>query len=193
MSWINVAKIIEVTEAEGPGLRTAIWVQGCLKRCQGCCNGRFLRIQPAEIITIYQVIEIINTAKEKHQIEGITLLGGEPFLQAESLSLIAEFAKRIGLSVMVFTGYNLEELSDVKFRGAMRLLSATDVLVDGEYDIENTEFLRNWVGSTNQKFYYFTDFYSNEIEKRKLAVTKEWRIKQDGYIMGNGLPFKMSI
>ena len=85
MSWINVAKIIEVTEAEGPGLRTAIWVQGCLKRCQGCCNGRFLRIQPAEIITIYQVIEIINTAKEKHQIEGITLLGGEPFLQAESL------------------------------------------------------------------------------------------------------------
>ncbi len=193
MSWINVAKIIEVTEAEGPGLRTAIWVQGCLKRCQGCCNGRFLRIQPAEIITIYQVIEIINTAKEKHQIEGITLLGGEPFLQAESLSLIAEFAKRIGLSVMVFTGYNLEELSDVKFRGAMRLLSATDVLVDGEYDIENTEFLRNWVGSTNQKFYYFTDFYSNEIEKRKLAVTNEWRIKQDGYIMGNGLPFKMSI
>ena len=94
---------------------------------------------------------------------------------------------------MVFTGYNLEELSDVKFRGAMRLLSATDVLVDGEYDIENTEFLRNWVGSTNQKFYYFTDFYSNEIEKRKLAVTNEWRIKQDGYIMGNGLPFKMSI
>ena len=162
MSWINVAKIIEVTEAEGPGLRTAIWVQGCLKRCQGCCNGRFLRIQPAEIITIYQVIEIINTAKEKHQIEGITLLGGEPFLQAESLSLIAEFAKRIGLSVMVFTGYNLEELSDVKFRGAMRLLSATDVLVDGEYDIENTEFLRNWVGSTNQKFYYFqVDLYTH--------------------------------
>ena len=44
MAWINLAKIIELTEAEGPGLRTAIWVQGCLKRCKGCCNGQFLKI-----------------------------------------------------------------------------------------------------------------------------------------------------
>ena len=45
MAWLNVAKIIDVTQAEGPGLRTAIWVQGCLKRCVGCCNGQFLKIQ----------------------------------------------------------------------------------------------------------------------------------------------------
>ena len=45
MAWLNIAKMIDVTQAEGPGLRTAIWVQGCLKRCVGCCNGKFLKIQ----------------------------------------------------------------------------------------------------------------------------------------------------
>mgnify|MGYP003607003351 CR=1 FL=1 len=189
MSWINVAKIIEVTEAEGPGLRSAIWVQGCLKRCKGCCNGQFLKIQPAELVQTTQVMEIINIAKEKYQIEGITLLGGEPFLQAEGLSKIAKYAQQLDLSVMVFSGYLLEELTENNFRGASQLLEATDVLVDGEYEIDNTETMRNWVGSTNQRFHYFTDYYSNEIETRNLKVTNEWRIDHKGNLVGNGLPF----
>ena len=45
MHWLNITKIIDVTEAEGPGLRTAIWTQGCLKRCRGCCNADFLKIK----------------------------------------------------------------------------------------------------------------------------------------------------
>ena len=57
-------------------------------------------------------MEIINIAKEKYQIEGITLLGGEPFLQAEGLSKIAKYAQQLDLSVMVFSGYLLEELTE---------------------------------------------------------------------------------
>ena len=57
MAWLNVAKIIDVTQAEGPGLRTAIWVQGCLKRCVGCCNGQFLKIQPADVCDSKMIIE----------------------------------------------------------------------------------------------------------------------------------------
>ena len=193
MSWINLAKIIEETEAEGPGLRTAIWVQGCLKRCKGCCNGQFLKIQPAELVPIKEVMAGIKAAKEMYQIEGITLLGGEPFLQAEGLSQIAEFAQQLDLSVMVFTGYLLEELTETKFRGATQLIAATDVLVDGEYEIENTETVRNWVGSTNQRFHYLSEFYNAEIETRELSVTNEWRIDRSGNIMGNGLPFILRI
>lgn len=170
-------------------MRTAIWVQGCLKRCKGCCNGQFLKIQPAELVPITQVMERIKAAKESYQIEGITLLGGEPFLQAEGLSQIAEFTQQLDLSVMVFTGYLLEELTESKFRGAAQLIAATDVLVDGEYEIENTETMRNWVGSTNQRFHYLSEFYNTEIETRKLSVTNEWRIDHKGNIMGNGLPF----
>ena len=56
MSWLNIAKIIDVTQVEGPGLRTAIWVQGCLKRCVGCCNGQFLKIQPADVYDSQKII-----------------------------------------------------------------------------------------------------------------------------------------
>ncbi len=191
MAWINLAKMIDVTEAEGPGLRAAIWVQGCLKRCQGCCNGQFLKIKPAELCQTSQIIERIQYAQQEHQIEGITLLGGEPFLQAEGLAEIAENSQNLGLSVMVFSGYLLEELQDQKFKGASRLLAATDLLVDGEYEVENTENIRNWVGSTNQRFHYFTNFYDKEIETKILNVTNEWRIDSEGRVLGNGLPFIM--
>ena len=189
MAWLNLAKIIDVTQAEGPGLRTAIWVQGCLKRCVGCCNGQFLKIQPADVYDSKMIIEQIAQNQQQYGIEGVTLLGGEPFLQAEGLADVAQACRKMGLSVMVFSGYQLEELDDARFKGASQLLKVTDVLVDGEYQQALIENVRNWVGSTNQRFHYFTDFYDVSIETRSLTVTNEWRIDAQGNILGNGLPF----
>jgi len=189
MAWLNLAKIIDVTQAEGPGLRTAIWVQGCLKRCVGCCNGQFLKIQPADVCDSQMIIEQIAQNQQQYGIEGVTLLGGEPFLQAEGLADVAQACHKMGLSVMVFSGYQLEELDDARFKGASQLLKVTDVLVDGEYQQALIENVRNWVGSTNQRFHYFTDFYDVSIETRSLTVTNEWRIDAQGNILGNGLPF----
>ena len=61
--------------------------------------------------------------------------------------------------------------------------------MDGEYQQALIENVRNWVGSTNQRFHYFTDFYDVSIETRSLTVTNEWRIDAQGNILGNGLPF----
>lgn len=191
MVWLNVAKILDVTEAEGPGRRLAIWTQGCLKRCHGCCNGDLLKVKPAHICESSEIIERITNSHAYYQIEGITLLGGEPLLQAEGLAEIAKASQQLGLSVMIFTGYQLEELSDARFKGVTELLKYTDLLIDGEYEIDNTEMTRNWVGSTNQRFHYMTNFYDSEIETQKLSVTNEWRISSSGKIIGNGLPFNM--
>lgn len=193
MTWLNIAKIIDATEAEGPGLRTAIWTQGCLKRCQGCCNGEFLRIKPATIRTIEEIIERIEYNQINYNIEGITLLGGEPFIQAEGLSMVASSCQKLGLSVMIFTGYMLDELVEQSFKGSINLLKYTDILVDGEFDINQIEEKRNWVGSKNQMFNYLTSRYSEEIETMPITTTNEWRIGSDGSIIGNGLPFKLKI
>lgn len=194
MTWLNVAHIVEATEAEGSGLRFVVWVQGCLKRCRGCCNGDLLKIRPAHIMSSTQIKEQLFQAKQKYSnLEGITFLGGEPFLQAQGLAEIAQFAQQIGLSVIVFTGYLLEELNEQQFLGCLELLTYTDVLIDGEFDQNQQEMERNWVGSCNQKFHYLSNFYSNKIEKHALNVTNEWRVDLQGQVKGNGLPFKVNM
>lgn len=192
--YLNVAHIVDATEAEGPGLRFVVWVQGCLKRCQGCCNGDLLKIKPAHIMSPQDVIERLQLAKQNNPaLEGVTFLGGEPFLQAQGLADIALFAKQMGLSVMIFTGYLLEELTEQRFSGCLKLLAHIDVLIDGEFDQSQQETERNWVGSRNQKFHYLSDFYSDEIEMRALNVTNEWRVDLQGQVKGNGLPFIIKI
>lgn len=193
MHWLNVSHIIPATQAEGPGLRFVVWVQGCLKRCKGCCNTDLLKIEPRHLIRTSEIIEQLKLASENHELEGITFLGGEPFLQAEGLADIAETAQQLELSVMVFSGYLLEELNEQNFKGAERLLKATDVLIDGEFEQDKVETVRNWVGSTNQRFHYLTSRYLADIETMSLSVTNEWRIDLNGRLSINGLPFKVKV
>ena len=108
------------------------------------------------------------------------------------LADIAKYAHEIDLSVMVFTGYLLEDLTESQFFGSQNLLKYTDLLIDGEFDYTQQETIRNWVGSKNQNFHYLTPRYSEEIEVRRLTVTNEWRISSDGYIISNGLPSKIA-
>lgn len=191
MHWLNITQIIEATQAEGPGLRFVVWVQGCLKRCKGCCNVDLLRIEPANLVKSGDIIKRLKNVAQQYDLEGITFLGGEPLLQAEGLADVAEEAQKLSLSVMVFSGYERVELVESRFIGSQRLLNATDLLIDGEFDNTQIETVRNWVGSTNQHFHYLTNRYSPEIEIRKLTVTNEWRIDLNGNMIGNGLPFKI--
>lgn len=137
-----------------------------------------------------EIIQLLKNATEKYPLEGLTFLGGEPFLQAEGLADIAEAAHNLNLSVMVFSGYEYTELSENKFSGSKRLLNSTDLLIDGEFDNTQIETTRNWVGSTNQKFHYLTNRYSDEIETQELSVTNEWRVDSCTNIQSNGLPIK---
>lgn len=192
MHWLNIAHIVEATQAEGPGLRFVVWVQGCLKRCKDCCNADLLRIEPANLVQSGDIIKQLKNVAQQYDLEGITFLGGEPLLQAEGLADVAEEAQKLSLSVMVFSGYERVELVESRFIGSQRLLNATDLLIDGEFDNTQIETVRNWVGSTNQHFHYLTNRYSPEIEIRKLTVTNEWRIHLNGNISGNGLPFQVN-
>ncbi|MBB1299894.1 radical SAM protein [Pseudoalteromonas sp. SR44-8] len=193
MAWLNVAAIVDATDAEGPGTRTAIWVQGCLKRCPSCCNPDFLKLEPASVIAVKKLKKKIESNKKHFGIEGITLLGGEPVLQAPGLSELAEFAQRIGLSVMLFTGYKLEELKESQFNGIDKLLRHVDIVVDGEFESDIIEQNRNWVGSENQNFHYLSEKYDEAIEPIKEGVITEWRIDPEGVVSANGIPFIVKV
>lgn len=189
MNWINLASWLPATEAEGPGRRAALWVQGCQFLCPGCCNPNFLRITPRELIPSESLLERLMDAKVRFEIEGVTLLGGEPMLQAQGLAEFAAGAQQMNLSVMVFSGYTLAELRNDPLPGTEALLSHTDVLVDGRYIADLPETERAWAGSSNQVFHYLTDRYDSSIERTNDGRQRvEIRLSNDGRMEVNGWP-----
>lgn len=189
MAMLNVADWVDCTEVEGPGRRFALWVQGCNILCERCCNQDMLPFSPRRICAPNHVSRAIDDAAKVHHIEGVTFLGGEPFLQARGLSIVANHAHELGLSVMVFSGFTLKQIQKQKLPGSVELLSHTDVLVDGPFVQSRPDPIRNWVGSTNQKFHFLTDRYSADIAhhhayQRGLEV----RLRLDGAMHVNGHP-----
>lgn len=191
MAWLNVAQWIPCTEVEGPGKRAAIWVQGCTKRCAGCCNPSFLGIFERDIVSAGSLLEDLRWARDRYALEGVTFLGGEPFLQAQGLAEVARGAHESDLSVMVFTGFTLPELDEMNLPGTEALLRDTDVLVDGPYVRTLPDRERNWVGSSNQTFHYLTSRYSPTIETHSTGPDRsiECRIGSDGRVVLNGWPW----
>src|SRR5262249_9678131 len=147
---MQLAQVVPCTEAEGPGKRFAVWFQGCPLRCPGCCNPEFLPFRGGQTNTLCEMSEWLGRAREETGIEGITLLGGEPFAHAVAAAALAREARQRGLSVMVFSGYTIEQLREMSEPGGGELLGLTDILVDGPYIREQPDTERRWVGSENQ-------------------------------------------
>lgn len=192
MNWLNLASRLPCTEAEGPGRRAALWVQGCNKRCRGCCNPSYLQLDERELVAATSVLGWLEKAHHEYDLEGITFLGGEPMLQAKGLAVVAQGAQSLGLSVMVFSGYTKAELEVLKLPGSVQLLQYTDVLVDGPYDANIPEHSRRWAGSTNQQFHYLTARYDNKIEiGGEVERVLEVRLRTNGSMLINGWPEKV--
>jgi len=190
--WLNMASRLPCTEAEGPGRRAALWVQGCNKRCRGCCNPAYLQLAERELVSASSVLDWLRNAHHAHDLEGVTFLGGEPMLQAQGLAFVAQGAQSLGLSVMVFSGYTKNELDAMRLPGVDQLLRYTDVLVDGPYEANLSEHSRRWAGSTNQQFHYLTPRYDARIENDgQVERVLEVRLKTNGSIFINGWPEKV--
>jgi len=188
---VNVAVVVPCTEAEGPGRRFALWVQGCPLRCPGCCNPEFLPFVERGRRPVADVIAELRAAHAAHELEGISLLGGEPTAQAAALADVAAAAQSLGLTVMVYSGFTLGELKDRGDDGVARLLAHTDLLVDGRYDEARRTTTRRFVGSDNQVLHFLSSRYRDDDPRLVAANTVELRLKvgpDGGLFMLNGWP-----
>ena len=174
---VNVYKILKETTVEGPGNRFCIWVQGCKKHCPECWAKDTWNFGCGKEYSIEKLFKMMDKSK----IEGITFLGGEPFEQAKELSKLSQMVKEVGLSVVCFTGYTIEELQAKKDIATNSFLENIDLLIDGGFEIEKYDLSRPWIGSSNQRYLFLTDRYSlEEILKYKNKI--EVRISQ-GFLM----------
>ena len=170
---LRVGYIKEGTRVLGPGWRFVIWTQGCLRRCKECISPEH---QPLDGGCMVDTEELAKRICSNSHIEGVTISGGEPFLQAKALSELTEMVKtlRPELNVIVFTGNRLEDLTD---EDSKAFLKNIDLLIDGEYvpELNDGMGLR---GSSNQRFHFLTQNllrFKEEIEmgKRRREVYVE--------------------
>jgi anaerobic ribonucleoside-triphosphate reductase activating protein len=184
---VRVLRFLPATVAEGPGRRAALWVQGCSIRCPGCFNPHSWPADGGDPIHWAELAGAVREAAAAHDIEGLTLLGGEPFDQAGPLASLAEAVQADGLSVMTFTGHVLGALQAEGREDWDRLLAATDLLVDGPYIAARPERRRPWVGSDNQRFWFLTDRYAHLAAGLDAVPNRlEIRISRSGEVAVNG-------
>lgn len=185
MSKLRIHKFIGRTAVEGPGERACVWVQGCPIRCDGCFNPE---TWPDEGGTEMTVDDLFDRVSREKNIEGITLLGGEPFAQAGPLSELAERLREKGLSVVTFTGHTIERLRAAGDAVWDRLLAATDLLIDGPFVQAQADQSRPWVGSSNKRFIFLTSRYRHlEAVLNEIPNGLELRISPEGAVTINGM------
>ncbi len=190
---LNVAVVVSCTEAEGPGRRYALWVQGCALRCPGCCNPELLAFVERTRRTADEVVADVLAARDAHDIEGISLLGGEPTRQAGPLADVAAAVRAAGLSVMLYSGYTLAELQAEPDADVQRLLAHVDLLVDGRYDEARRTTTRRFIGSDNQVLHFLTTRYRSDDPRLRADNTVELRVKvgpDGGLYVLNGWPVR---
>lgn len=182
---MNVNRIICSTKVEGPGTRTSIWFQGCSRHCKGCFAKDTWGFEEKIKASVEELYEIVKNDVES---EGITILGGEPLEQAEELLSLVQKIKKLGKTIILFTGYKYEYLLENDLFS--EILKNVDVLVDGEFDEAQTDNSRPMVGSKNQRFFFITDAYTlKDFKNNSIEV----RITPDGYIHINGQGFVKKI
>lgn len=183
---LRVGYIKAGTRALGPGDRFAIWTQGCLRRCKGCISPEHQPLDGGYLVDTNDLADHICAC---NSIDGITISGGEPFLQAKALAELLEkvIEMRPELTVIVFTGNKLEELTDTDSK---TFLGEIDLLIDGEYIVELNDGI-GLRGSSNQRFHFLTERlagYRNELESDDRLTETHWADEKRQRMVTIGVP-----
>lgn len=166
----------------GPAPRLLLWLHGCNRNCPGCIAVDWNNNSSAQYsLSVDTIANIVNTADE---LEGITISGGEPFLQAESL---CELVCKIKKGIIIYSGYTIEELREMKLESVSLTLENIDVLIDGRY-IEELNDDMPFRGSSNQRIHLLTDRYRDYYSIA--CKRKTFTLKENGYLYLYGIPDK---
>lgn len=141
-SWISDSIV------DGPGLRLTVFAQGCPHHCPGCHNPDTWDPAGGREVAPEELEELMD---KNPLLQGLTLSGGEPFLQATDCAALARLARARGLDVWTYTGYTWEDLITAGHPDWAELLAVTDVLVDGPFLQKQRSYAALFRGSGNQR------------------------------------------
>ncbi|MBR8837646.1 MAG: radical SAM protein [Stigonema ocellatum SAG 48.90 = DSM 106950] len=161
MTLLNLAEICPSTHTLGPGQRFVVWVQGCCFNCPGCVSPTWI---PQTQATLVEPLPLANYIISQPGIDGITVSGGEPMLQAAALSeLFSYLRQQRDLSIICYSGFTYEQLQAKSEPAISQVLNQIDVLIDGLYvaQLNDNQGRR---GSSNQVIHFLTQRHVKEAD-----------------------------
>lgn len=146
---MNFAQIRKYDVANGPGIRTTIFVTGCTHKCHNCFNEEYQDFDFGDPWTQKETDEVIKDLK-LDEVKGLTILGGEPFQnEVDLLEVLRDIKKEVQKDIWIFSGYTYEEI--LKDENKKKLLGECDVLVDGRFVEALKDLSLRFRGSSNQR------------------------------------------
>lgn len=144
---MKYAQIREFDVANGPGIRTSVFVTGCNLKCPGCFNEKYSDFNYGRPWTQVESDRIIKFLAHPH-VCGLSVLGGEPLLQDEQINELLQLVKaKSQKNIWLWTGFYYEQLNLKQ----LQILEFVDVLVDGPFEIAKKNLKLRFRGSTNQR------------------------------------------
>ncbi len=155
---MQIGKILFPITTLGPGKRVGIWVLGCSRNCEGCSNPELQFFDASKDISVEEIVQFIKTLP----CEGVTISGGEPFLQTEALKHLVCELREAGIDdILIYSGFTKQELENMNDPNVDFVLSHITVLIDGPFikELVDDVPLR---GSSNQKVWLFDRRYEQQ-------------------------------
>ena len=149
---IHLARMYYPVHTLGPGERVGIWLAGCDRGCPECIAPELQECSNGTPVTIDEVMGYIR--KLCAHADGFTISGGEPFFFPDELKNLIDAISGISDDIMIFTGYTIEELKEMRDENVADVLAHISVLIDGPYIGERNDG-KGLRGSSNQNIHIF--------------------------------------
>lgn len=178
---MKIAYICAPVHTLGPGNRLGIWFSGCDKDCSGCISPEMKDVNYGIDYDVEVLSNLFSLQKTLHNLNGITISGGEPLLQANE---IISWLKSVDVcDVLMYTGYSLEYVMEQEYYD--ELIKVVSVLITDPY-IEELNDNLPLRGSSNQRINFFDNnvqnLYNNYL--RKPRKVEEFIVSNNKHIVG---------
>lgn len=146
---VRIAGYYHNSLCEGPGRRSSVLFQSCPLKCKGCWVTDLHTEEAGELVPVTRLAtELLNP---RYQRDGVSILGGEPFDQSDSVAELVLRLKKLGFHIVVYTGNTIEKLTAKDDPSIAYTLSNIDMLIDGPFESSLVVDTGEYRGSSNQR------------------------------------------
>ncbi|NOT46586.1 MAG: radical SAM protein [Acidobacteria bacterium] len=144
---------------DGPGRRSVIQTAGCSIRCKHCFVPQTHERANGRLVSIAAIVDEIVSHRTEH--DGVTILGGEPFDQPESVAQLVSRLSNRDLHITVYSGYTIDQLIQKRVPSIDYILTHIDLLIDGPFIVSLRGNSGEYRGSQNQRYIQPPDTFLN--------------------------------